>query len=211
MSEETGTAKPGRRAERRAETRRRIVEATAELHTTVGPARTTISGIAARAGVQRHTVYAHFPTQDELFQACTGLWLSRNPFPHVRGWAAIRDPQERLGVALAELYDYYARTEGDLTAVFESAGRVPAMADSLARWDEAMAAAADVLARGRGARGRRRVRLLAAVGHALSLDGWRSLVRRGGLGNEEAVALMTALVDAAAPPPNRPGSVPRRR
>src|SRR6478752_1945029 len=70
-----------RRAENQAETRRRIVEATVDLHTEVGPSRTSISAIAVRAGVQRHTVYAHFPTARELFLACSGLTLERDPLP----------------------------------------------------------------------------------------------------------------------------------
>lgn len=40
-----------RRAEGQADTRRRIVEAAIDLHGTVGPARTTVSMIAERAGV----------------------------------------------------------------------------------------------------------------------------------------------------------------
>ncbi len=70
-----------RRAERQAQTRRRIVEATVDLHSTLGPARTTISDVAERAGVQRHTVYAHFPTERDLFYACSGLALERDPLP----------------------------------------------------------------------------------------------------------------------------------
>jgi AcrR family transcriptional regulator len=61
-----------RRAEQQAETRQRIVEAAVDLHS-VGPAFTTISMIAERAGVQRHTVYAHFPDERSLYLACSGL------------------------------------------------------------------------------------------------------------------------------------------
>ena len=62
------------RARRQAETRQRIVDAAVELHTSVGPARTTISAIAERAGVERHTVYAHFPDEPTLFRACSTHW-----------------------------------------------------------------------------------------------------------------------------------------
>ena len=72
-----------------ARTRQRIVDATVELHTTVGPARTTVSAVAERAGVQRHTVYAHFPTEGDLFGACTAAWQERNPFPDAARWAAL--------------------------------------------------------------------------------------------------------------------------
>jgi len=55
-----------RRAERMEETRRRITEAAVELHETVGPARTTVSAVAEKARVQRHTYYRHFPQVEDL-------------------------------------------------------------------------------------------------------------------------------------------------
>src|SRR5436190_1989394 len=76
------------RAKKQEETRRRIVEATVDLHSTVGPARTTISAIATAAGVQRHTVYAHFPDEIALFRACTTHWRAVHPFPSLETWAA---------------------------------------------------------------------------------------------------------------------------
>ena len=101
-----------RRAERQAETRRRIVDAAIDLHTTVGPARTTLSAIAARAGVQRHTLYAHFPTEDDIFRACSGDYMERNAPPDPERWREIADPWERLGAALEQLYGWYAANEG---------------------------------------------------------------------------------------------------
>ena len=50
-----------KRAEGQAETRRRIVRAAVELHGTLGPARTSVSAIAERAGVRRATVHDQFP------------------------------------------------------------------------------------------------------------------------------------------------------
>src|SRR5215467_4371132 len=93
-----------KRAEGEAETRRRIVEATVALHTSVGPARTTISAIATKAGVQRHTVYAHFPEEGTLFAACTSHWASLHPFPPAEHWEAAADPVERLAVALRDVW-----------------------------------------------------------------------------------------------------------
>src|SRR6476620_7794449 len=61
-----------RRAERQDETRQRIVDATIELHQTIGAAQTTVSEIAKRAGVGRVTVYRHFPDEETLFNACSG-------------------------------------------------------------------------------------------------------------------------------------------
>jgi AcrR family transcriptional regulator len=82
----------GRRADSQAQTRRRITEAAVELHATVGPARTTISAIAERAGVQRLTVYRHFPTEQELFAACSAHWLAGSPPPDPAPWREIEDP-----------------------------------------------------------------------------------------------------------------------
>src|SRR5919106_215329 len=69
------------RAQQEAQTRRRITEAAVKLHGTVGPARTTIKGVADEAGVQRATVYRHFPTEESLFEACSSHWRSLNPPP----------------------------------------------------------------------------------------------------------------------------------
>ena len=76
-----------RRAEQQAETRRRIVKAAVDLHGTVGPAQTTFSMVAERAGVQRHTLYAHFPDEWSLLMACSGYVDERDPLPDRRAVA----------------------------------------------------------------------------------------------------------------------------
>ena len=78
-----------RRAEQQAETRRRIVEAAVELHGSVGPALTSISMVAERAGVQRHTLYAHFPDERSLQLACSGLFAERAPLPDAETLAVL--------------------------------------------------------------------------------------------------------------------------
>src|SRR6478752_7041835 len=92
-----------RRAEQQAETRQRIVEAAVDLHSSVGPVATTISMIADRAGVQRHTVYAHFPDERSLFMACSGLAMERSPLPDATPWRTITDPAERIRAGLGAL------------------------------------------------------------------------------------------------------------
>ena len=89
-----------RRAEQQAETRRRIVEAAVDLHTSVGPARTSLSMIAERAGVQRHTLYAHFPDDRSLFLACSGLRRSaiRCPMPSPGAPSATESERLRTGL-----------------------------------------------------------------------------------------------------------------
>src|SRR3989475_6114872 len=107
-----------RRAELEARTRRRITESTVELHRTLGPARTSISAVAERAGVRRSTVYRHFPDEAALFDACTAHWSAANPLPDLAGWSKFEDPDQRLKAALAELYGFYGRTGPMLENLF---------------------------------------------------------------------------------------------
>jgi AcrR family transcriptional regulator len=188
------------RAEAQERTRRRITEAAVELHGSIGPARTTISAVANRAGVQRTTFYRHFPDEESLFAACSAHWLADNPLPDVAAWAAIRDPDERLRTALAELYSYYRRGEPMIANLVRDEGRVEALSRPMARRREYFAAVREALVRGRGRglRGGRRERLRAAVGHAIDFATWRSLTRDQGLDDAEAVDLMTKLVTSAA-------------
>src|SRR6185436_3127631 len=101
-----------RRAEQQADTRRRIVEAAVDLHSSVGPALTTLSMVAERAGVQRHTLYAHFPDERALFLACSGLVMERDPMPDASPWRTIADRHERLRTGLTEVYAWYERNAG---------------------------------------------------------------------------------------------------
>lgn len=188
------------RAVEMAETRRRITEAAVHLHGTVGPARTTVSAIAERAGVQRHTVYRHFPTDEALFGACSAHYNDANPWPDVGAWRAIGDPRRRLARALDELYAYYERTEPMLTNVLRDLELVAAIRPSLAPFEGFRIEATEALAAGWGARGRRRRVLVAALGHALDFQTWRSLTAGDEIDRAEAVELVGALVEAAAAP-----------
>ena len=178
------------RARRQAETRQRIVEAAVDLHTSVGPARTTISAIAARAGVERHTVYAHFADERRLFVACTSHWEARHPFPDPAHWTVHEDPARRLRATLGDVYRWYEEVESDL-AVFRRDAQVHELnAEVMAGYDRELAGLADELARGWP----RRKSIRAAIGHALAFETWRSLVRREGLTRKQAVDAMLRLV-----------------
>src|SRR5947209_12561564 len=100
MADQKRQYRKRRRAELEQRTRQRITESTVELHGTLGPARTSISAVAERAGVRRSTVYRHFPDEDALFAACSSHWRADNPAPDLGRWAAIQDPDERLRSAL---------------------------------------------------------------------------------------------------------------
>ena len=142
-------------------TRQRITEAAVELHGSVGPARTTITAVAERAGVQRHTVYRHFPTEDDLFAACSGHYFAGHPWPDPGAWRAIADPAERLARGLDELYAYYERDRGDVANVLRDATLVPGVEPALAAFRAFVDDAARALAAGWGARGGRRRAVLA--------------------------------------------------
>jgi AcrR family transcriptional regulator len=185
------------RAQQEAQTRRRITEAAVKLHGTVGPARTTIKGVADEAGVQRATVYRHFPTEESLFEACSSHWRSLNPPPDPAVWEAIGDPDERLTAALGELYSWYGWAEPMLSNTQRDAPLVPAMAAAVKTFRSHFEALRGALLRGRPERGRPRARVAAAIGHALAFPTWRSLVSEQGLSDEDAVDLMARMVAAA--------------
>jgi AcrR family transcriptional regulator len=185
------------RAEDMAETHLRITEAAIELHGSVGPSRTTLSAVAKRAGVERRTLYRHFPSEADLFAACSGHYFSANPWPELDAWRAIRDPQQRLERALDELYAYYERTEPMLSNVLRDAELVDFARDAVAPLRAYLDEAAEILAIGRRVRGRRRQLLEGALRHALAFSTWHSLATNG-IGRAEAVKLATALVDAAS-------------
>jgi AcrR family transcriptional regulator len=186
------------RAREMAETRQRITEAAVELHGTVGPARTTMSAVAERAGVQRHTLYRHFPTEAELFGACSAHFFSANPLPDPRPWRAIGDPRQRLARALDDLYAYYERTEPMFSKVLRDVELVEALEPTLVPMQDYVAEAVEILAVGWRARGRRRRLLAAALRHALEFHVWRSLATDATISRAEAIELVGALVDAAA-------------
>lgn len=110
-------------------TRRRITEAAVELHGSVGPARTTVTDVAERAGVTRMTVYKHFPSDRDLFVACSTHWGESNPWPNPDDWARVADPAERVSTALRALYGWYSAKEGMLGKVFRDEPTLPALAD----------------------------------------------------------------------------------
>jgi AcrR family transcriptional regulator len=186
-----------KRADGMAETHQRITEAAIELHGTLGPSRTTLSAVAERAGVERRTLYRHFPNEADLFAACSTHYFTANPWPDLADWRAIGDPGQRLERALDELYAYYERTEPMFSNVLRDAEVVDFARDAVAPLGEYLEDAAEILIVGRQVRGRRRQLLMGALRHVLAFSTWRSLSANG-IGRSDAVKLSTALVEAAA-------------
>jgi AcrR family transcriptional regulator len=205
MTEKKRKYEMKKRAEGQRETRHRIVEATVELHLTQGPANTTISEIAQRAGVNRLTVYNHFPDMTDLLKACSRSWTGRHPAPDPTPWAQISDPQERLRTALTELFDFYARTEPMRGNVLRDAETMPELAALLeGSVVPYLRAVRDLLAEGWEVSDNRRRRLLATLKLAIDFHTWRSLERESGLSREEAVEVMLEAVRSIVSRPNTP-------
>jgi AcrR family transcriptional regulator len=198
MPDQTRSYRMQRRAESQEQTRLRITESAVALHGTLGPARTSISAVAAHAGVRRSTVYRHFADEAALFDACTAHWADANPPPDLGAWSVIESPDERLGVALGELYAYYGQTERMLDNLFRDETTVPLVQERFAVFRGYLQAARDTLMADRRLRGAGRRRTQAALGHVTSFSTWKSLVREQQLTDAEAALLALALVAAAA-------------
>lgn len=181
--------------------RQRIAEAAFELHGTVGPAQTSISAVAERAGVQRHTVYHHFPDLGSLFRACTDHGMRVTGTPDAAGWRAIQDPTARLRHGLGELYAYYHANDRLLGNIVRDMALMNEIGGSEA-FAERMTELFMALAHGwPGYPAIQRLRM-AAIGHALAFETWKSLTEKG-LSEAEAGDLMVGLVTVVAADPNR--------
>jgi AcrR family transcriptional regulator len=181
-----------KRAEQQAETRQRIVEAAVDLHGSVGPALTSLSMIAERAGVQRHTLYAHFPDERSLYLACSGLTLERDPLPDAATWQDFEDPRERLRVGLDAIYGWYERN-AELAACVLRDAEYHSLTKEIVelRFGPSMAAYQDVLGADLSLTQRTVLKL------ALSFFTWRTLVRESNLEQDAAVRAMVQTIDCA--------------
>jgi AcrR family transcriptional regulator len=181
-----------RRAEQQADTRRRIVEAAVDLHGSVGPALTTFSMVAERAGVQRHTLYAHFPDERSLYLACSGLTLERDPLPDAAPWRKIEDRNERLRAGLAPIYGWYERNADLAGCVLRDAEHHALTRDIVEmRMGPHFAAYKDVLGATLAARQRPMLQV------ALSFWTWRTLVRDAGLKSDAAASAMVEAIECS--------------
>src|SRR3954468_24075074 len=189
MSDQKRTYRKTRRAELEEQTRLRITESAVALHQEVGPARTTISAIADRAGVRRSTVYRHFPDEDRLFAACSSHFRAANPPPDPQSWAAIDDAEARAETALRDLYAFFARTHAMYESLLRDEPVVPIVGRLLRGFYGYLDGVAEVLMAGRRLRGAAERRTCAAIGHAVAFPTWRSLVLEQRLDQDDAVAV----------------------
>lgn len=183
-----------RRAEQIDETRQRITEAAVRLHTSVGPANTTISGVAKEAGVTRLTVYRHFEDLDALFVACMGRWSTLNPGPDIDAWVAIEPLAERADRAFSELYAWYAGLGDELFPIYRDQAAMPesAQAAMVMQADAYAAAIVGPDASGEPVR-------VAVARHLVDFWTWRSLVVDEGLDHGLAAKAAVAMLLAVEP------------
>jgi AcrR family transcriptional regulator len=193
-----------KRAESREETRARIVDAAIALHEEVGPKDTTISAIADRAGVQRLTVYRHFPDDETLLQACSSGWLAGHPPPAPESLIGAGAQVCRDG--LAALYAYYSGTSRMWTSILRDEGEVEALRGPLGGYrdylDRYAAGLHDALVS--GGRADRAARF--TLRHAVELSTWASLSACGLSDADKADLVMGWLAGSglpAAKPPSR--------
>ena len=183
------------RAERQQQTRQRIVETAVELHRAYGPAQTTITDIAKRAGVERQTVYNHFPDELSLLKACSAHNRTLNPPPDPEPWRLIADPESRLRRALAEVYAYYRRNEqmqANVTRDAQANPNVRKVFEARIKHQESMR---NVLAAGwEQGDGQRHKLLYGALWMGLDFQTWHTLVRQQGFEDEEVRELMVGMV-----------------
>jgi AcrR family transcriptional regulator len=183
-----------KRAQQQSDTRRRIVEAAVDLHREIGPALTSLSSVAARAGVQRNTLYAHFPDERSLFLACSGLALERDPLPDAAPWRRIKDRGERLRTGIAAVHGWYARNAELAGCVLRDAQFHELTRDiATLRFGPSFTAYTTVLGAGLTATQR------ALLALALDYFAWRSLVRDSGLAADAAVTALVQAIEAARP------------
>lgn len=178
-------------------TKLRIVEAIVGLHQEVGPAATTVTAVAERAGVQRLTVYRHFPDDRAMLHACSSHWLADHPLPDPANWTGIGDPRCRLEHALREVYGWFRAGAPMLESVLRDEAVMPAVAEVMVPLREYFREIAGGLSAGWGVTGADQRLVRAAVGHTLGFPAWRSLIDQG-LPDEDAVALMVGFVGCAA-------------
>jgi len=179
-----------KRREKVEETQRRIAKATFELHSTVGPAFTTMAQIAEKAGLPRQTVYRNFPTQLELFRGCIAFGLEFNPPPDPSGWQGILDPSQRLHRGLTELYAWFEDVEPIMTNAIRDVGALPVAAEAMQPLAELMQRMHEILAIGWN-----NDTASALIRLAIDFSTWKMLRRVEGMESEGVLEFWVQLVN----------------
>ena len=173
------------------------MEAAVELHSTIGPSRTSFSAVARQAGVTRPTLYAYFPDEQTLFAACSAHGLAIDPPPDPLRWADVADPSERLRLVLTEMYAYFRRNAGRIGNIERDAPfmKMPDFGGRTIQGERRRLA--EQIASAFPVTGQTQRLVKAAVRHALEFGTWRTLTQPDDLSDADAVDLMLGLVEHA--------------
>ena len=177
------------RAEQQDETRERIVEAAVKLHEKLGPAKTSIKAIAEAAGVQRLTVYRHFPDDVSLFQACTSHYLGLHPPPNMADWAEIENASARSYAALLAFYRYYRQTYKMWTVAYRDVNDVEALKQPMDQFETYIDMVNDDLVKAWNQTQNIKKQLQITLRHALRFSTWQS-IQKGKLKDEKIAELV---------------------
>jgi AcrR family transcriptional regulator len=184
-----------RRASSVAQTRRRIVDATLELHGEQGIAATSWDDIAARAGVGVGTVYRHFPSLDELIPACGEITRHVVALPDPQGVASLFDgvdaPVERIERLVREAFAIYERGAPQLRAIRSEPDVHPNVAEAGEEVEAALTALVDAAVAPSKITPAER----ALVRAMIDLGTWQALHDQG-LGPAEAVDAVSQMLAA---------------
>ncbi len=130
--------KPDRRAQRRAETERRLVASASALFVERGYAVTTLADVAAHADIAPRTLYLHFRTKADLLLRCIGLAIAGDAEP-----IALADRPAMAEAMTAATLDERLRLMASFTAsLMERAGPLLDVAFQAAASEPVIAAAA---------------------------------------------------------------------
>ena len=160
------------------------------LHEEVGPRNTTVSAIAARAGVERLTVYRHFQDEAEMFAACSHRYLELNPPPDPAAWAGELDPLRRARQALRDLYAFFGRTSPMFEKIYRDVREYKSLERIMDQFDAHLRHLADDLAsawpRDKSTQKRQTI-----LRHAAKFATWQSFEAEG-VDNQEKIEFMIA-------------------
>jgi AcrR family transcriptional regulator len=190
-----------RRAELVDQTRERITAATARLHTSIGPANTSVAAIAEEAGVTRLTVYRHFADLDVLFEACRAHWRAENPPPDIGAWTGIPDLEGRARTALTRLYAWYRDHAVELFPIYRDMSTMPESSQERMRAENRRLG--ELLVGDAAPSGPAGRRLRASARHVLDYRTWRSFAIDQDLRDAEVVEISVALLKTLATPKAR--------
>lgn len=121
-----------RRAESVEETRRRIIDATFDLHSEKGVLATSMQDVAERADVALRTVYNHYPTVDDLVAGCAKkvIALLARPTPAI--FSGLETYEERVRRLVHELFAMYERGAVMISVARCEQDEVPGLAEYVA-------------------------------------------------------------------------------